>query len=468
MEQSKKLAFATFFLATLLGAVFSCSTALKNARQNNSQPHYAPWANVSIDSLDRLSVNSLRARSYGSELRVLEQQADSNAYIASYSSDGMRVYSRIDVPHSLPPKSGFPVIIYVHGWVGIDNAPGMSFEFNEGSFSATAIEAYLNAGYAVLVPGLRGHGTVAGVPAEGIEFLEAWDNGSYLSPVFYAIDVLNLLDSLDSLANSAWQDEPNRSTLNIDKSRVYITGHSQGGDAVLTALAVAGEGSSVRNQFAAGSITSGCFPGRFSQVHTYGPMASTLEAFMSGDGSWTGSAIGEDGTVNPNFVFPYPSDWIGTVNTHSPDWTWQADTWSTPSVADAVTIKFRQMYDAINARVAAIDDAEFEILNSSDGRFTVRHDPRIMQAMNAIGGFNAEQYLSEPLNLHFSDRDYYSFPAWNHDLADRINRYGGQANAFEYVGTNHGLRKSQYEWFSPAGTEDGIAQMVERDLTLFR
>ncbi len=451
------------------------------------EPYYAAWSRVQLNSLNDLSTERLRTRRYGSNIEVLTQignadeantynahfskdgTAPYDTYLSSYQSDGLRLYSRLDVPADPAPKEGYPVIIYVHGWMGIDAAPTMNFMYATESRAADIIDRYVDAGYAVLSPGLRGHGTVNGKAAEGLEFLEAWDNGSYLSPVFYAIDVLNLLDGIDSLRTRAWASRQfSRSALPINEDRLYIAGHSQGGDVVLTALAIAGEGSAVRKQFAGASISSGCFPHRFTQVETYAPMANSLQAFMAGDGNWTGSPIGYDGAVNPNFVFPYPSDWIETLDVQSSHWTWQADTWSTVTVADSVAIKTKEMYEAINKNIVEMDGATFSIRMEDSGKFSIVHDKIINQQMQAIGGFGYAHYISEPINLHFSDRDYYSFPEWNRDLSERINRAGGAASAYEYPGTNHSLKKSKYVWYSPIGTEDGIESMIERDINLFR
>jgi hypothetical protein len=309
---------------------------------------------------------------------------------------------------------------------------------------------------------------VDGTPAEGIEFLQTWDNGSYLSPVFYAIDVLNLVDGLQTLEDMNWAEwgHPRRGSLKIDTGTIHLNGHSQGGDAALMAMAVSGEGSAVRNAITTSSIWSGCFGSRFDQVHVYGPMAMTLEAFMSGDGTWTGSATGRDGAVNPNFVFAWPPDWIGTLDTQSPDWTWQPQTWNLGSVAEALQVKFGEMYDATNANVADIENASFEITTAADGRALVAHDERISRAMRDIGAYNSELYLTEPLLLHHSDQDYYSPPSWNADLSARINAAGGHAVDHTYTGNTHSLLVSEHEWFSGPDTIAGFELMLERDLKL--
>ncbi len=163
-------------------------------------------------------------------------------------------------------QSGYPVLIFVHGWYGREAAPGFDFMYQPDSLYSRYIDAFVDAGFLVLSPALRGHGTVNGIPAEGIEFLDAWDNASYLSPIFYAIDVLNLLEGVQTLEAVDWADWDHAEPVRIDAGRIGIAGQSQGADAVLTALAVSGEGSTVRNTLAAGSIWSGCFGPRLEQA----------------------------------------------------------------------------------------------------------------------------------------------------------------------------------------------------------
>jgi dienelactone hydrolase len=450
------------------------------------QLQYQKWTDPQLDTLADLSVEALRERIYGSVVRLEKRMgaaSDDSAYnrrfsedgspaydtfMASYDSDGLRVYTRVDIPAAPPSAKGYPVMIFVHGWEGIDAAPDFDFGYKADSLYSRYVDAFVDAGYVVLMPGLRGHGTLDGIPADGIEFLQAWDNGSYLSPVFYAIDVLNLLDSLQTLHEVDWGKwgYPQREPLKLDTATIHLNGHSQGGDAALMAMAVSGEGSPVRNPITTGSIWSGCFGARFDQVHIYGPMATTLEAFMSGDGTWTGSAVGHDGSVNPNFVFAWPSDWIGTLDTQSPEWTWQAETWGLGGVAEALQAKFSEMYSAVNTQVADIDDASFEVITAASGNAEVRHDPRIRDAMREIGAYYREQYLTEPLLLHHSDQDYYSPPSWNADLSARINAAGGHAVDHTYTGNTHSLLVSEHGWFSKPGTVAGFDLMIEHDLEM--
>jgi hypothetical protein len=192
-----------------------------------------------------------------------------------------------------------------------------------------------------------------------------------------------------------------------------------------------------------------------------------LQAFVSGDGRWTGSAVGGDGSINPNFIFAWPPDWIVTLDPESEQWSWQADTWSTPTVAEALIDKYSEMYDVLNRQVLDLGGASFSVNIEPSGKASVQHSPDLVKAMLGVGGYHATAYLTESLALHYADQDYYSLPQWNIDLARRINAGGGRAYSFSYPQNNHSLKASRYEWFSPAGTRDGLPLAVERDRVLF-
>jgi len=433
-----------------------------------------------------LSLDALRRRSYGSTIRPEQKLGESgggsayhakfsgdgsppyDSYVASYESDGNRVYARVDLPARTAPPNGYPVLIFIHGWVGREAAPDFDFMYQPDSLYSRYIDAFVDDGFLVLSPALRGHGTFGGTPAQGIDVLDAWDNASYLSPLFYAIDTLNLLEGIHTLEAVDWAAWGRPGAVKIDSSRISIAGHSQGGDAVLTALAVSGEGSPLRNTLFAGSIWSGCFGPRLEQAAIYGPMAATPEAFLSGDGSWTSTAIGRDGRVNPNFIFGWPPDWIVTPDPASGAWTWQASSWSEPTVAEVLQERHEEMYRVIRNQVDNMGDAAFELMTEASGKVAVRHDPRIVDGMEAIDAYTHTEWLSEPLHFHHSDQDYYSIPRWNSDLAARIRAGGGQAADFLYPRNTHSLLTSPYRWFSPGETVAGLPYMIQRDRVLFR
>jgi len=414
-------------------------------------------ADTSVASLNDLSTDALRARSYEGQVTAMSEidcpgmAGGARSQMVSYTSDGLNLYARLQLPAGEAPAGGWPVVLFTHGWVGVDAAPDYPFSCDEGGYYARIIKAWTDAGHAVLMPGYRGHGTVDGKPADGIEWMRAWDNGSYLSPVFYAIDTLNLLAAA-------------KGTLGLDLTKVHVLGHSQGGDVAAIVLAATGEGAANGLQVASGALWSGTFVDRFTQLRSYGPMDSALEAFTAGDGTWTGTATGADGTVNPNFVFGYPPNWIGTLDQTA--WDWQKDYWSAPSVRAAVEKKLDEMYAALNAQVKDAGKWSWAITDREDGGFDVVHDERLVPLMPAIGAFDLASYMTEPLNLHYSDRDFYSFPDWNIALCENANAAGGACQAFVYPGNTHELTKAAEDWFSPADTIDGWPLMIRRDQAL--
>jgi hypothetical protein len=447
----------------------------------------APTTVSCISSLDSLSIAALRSRQYQSSPSLIKQlrandglseyarhysldgTAPFHSYMVSYQSDLRNVYARLDIPSTPMPAKGYPVILFAHGWVGQKKAADYNFGYDVTSLAGELINGYVDAGFIVITPGYLGHGTVDGVQAEGFDIMQSWDNATYLSPTFYAIDLLNLLEGLSFLNSTDWEKWTGSKTLKpkANLSAINLTGHSQGGDVALTALAVSGEDSSIKNTFAAASIWSGNIPSRFTQLETFAPMATTLEAFVSGDGTWTGTAKGRDNSINQSFIFPWPSDFIGTLDMSSADWTWQAEQWAEPNVESVVRSRYKIMYNRINAQVEDSEALSISIEIDDEGKLKVKHPLKFEQQMLAIGGFDAVEFLTEPLVLHCSDRDYYSMPSWNLDLAKRIAQQGGNANAFIYNGNTHGLKRSQYSWFSPDDTADGFPQALARDILLF-
>jgi len=447
----------------------------------------APTAVSCISSLDSLSITALRSRQYQSSPSLIKQlsandglseyahhysidgTAPFHSYMVSYQSDLRMVYARLDIPSTAMPANGYPVIIFSHGYVGQEKAHNYNFGYDLTSLAGELINGYVDAGFMVITPGFIGHGTVDGVKADGFDVMQSWDNASYLSPTFYAIDLLNLLEGLSFLNSIDWTKWVGNINLTpkANLSAINLTGYSQGGDVALTALAISGEGSGINNSFSAASIWSGNIPDRFTQLETFAPMASTLQAFFSGDGSWTGTAKGKNGSINPNFIFPWPSESIGTLDTSSSDWTWQSEQWVEPNVEAVVRSRYKIMSDRIIAEVDDLGDLQISIRTDENGKLVIKHPPKFEQQMLAIGGFNSVAFLTEPLMLHHSDRDYYSMPSWNIDLAERINQQGGKAQTFTYNGNNHALKRSQYRWFSPHDTTDGFPQAIKRDILLF-
>ena len=435
-----------------------------------------------LPSLEQLSVEALRKRRFGSVLSIETDLSNSpvaesyaqrffvagdarySSFLASYRSDGLRLYTRIDIPAGPQPRDGYPVVVFTHGWVGFEAARDFHFSYTPDSMYAEWIDAYAKAGFVVVTPGYRGHGTVKGVVADGRNSMAAWDNATYVSPILYAIDTLNLIEGLRTAERIAWpRGSGNGKRIKLNLQRLAIAGHSQGGDVALIVLATAGKGSRLRNRPSYGSIASGTFPARFTQIETYRPMAESSQAFLSGDGTWTGTALAKNGTVNPHFVFGWPSDALP-----SPDpaaFEGLRARYPRPTVREAIENGYAEMYQALDRQVGDLKGVKFSVVEDRSPKgYRIVHDPRVAAIMPRLGAFHLSGLIKARISLHFSHRNYYSLPAWNTDLCNRINRAGGDWSTHEYPGNNHGFRLSPSAWFTPAGTEDGYRLVVSRDL----
>ena len=145
----------------------------------------------------------------GSEL-IIEQTLDPgdnyDRYIASYLSEGHTIYALLTVPNGRRPESGWPIIVFNHGYVPPD-------EYRTTERYVQYVDYFARSGYIVFRSDYRGHGSSGG---------EA--RGPY-SNADYVIDVLNGM--------AAARTHPA-----ADPQRVGMWGHSMGGYITLRAMVV--------------------------------------------------------------------------------------------------------------------------------------------------------------------------------------------------------------------------------------
>src|SRR3990167_1992256 len=148
-----------------------------------------------------LSIETLRNGEYpGSDIvleQTLAQGANYKKCVASYKSEGLKIYALLTVPNGTKPASGWPVIVFNHGYI-----PPAQYKTTERYVAY--VDGFARAGYIVLKPDYRGHGSSEGDPA-----------GAYGSNA-YTIDVLNAVASIKKYSG-----------VNID--RIGMWGHSMGG-----------------------------------------------------------------------------------------------------------------------------------------------------------------------------------------------------------------------------------------------
>jgi len=159
-----------------------------------------------------LSIEALRRRSYpGSDLTfeaTLTLGPGYERYIVSYLSEGNKIYALLTVPRREKPDSGWPVIIFNHGYIPPDL-------YRTTESYENHVEAFAQNGYIVFRSDYRGHHRSEGEPT-----------GGYGSPA-YTVDVLNGLASVRTFADA-------------DPNRIGMWGHSMGGHITLRAMVVSG------------------------------------------------------------------------------------------------------------------------------------------------------------------------------------------------------------------------------------
>jgi dienelactone hydrolase len=167
-----------------------------------------PWIWLQPPTLDLepaemhpLMVEYMRQQAYpGSDL-VIEQTlapgANYNRYIASYRSEGLKIYALLTVPFGTKPATGWPVIIFNHGFI-----PPEIYRTTERYVAY--VDGFARNGYIVFRSDYRGHGSSEG------------EAGSSRGSPDYTIDVLNAVASMKRYADA-------------DPARIGMWGHSMGG-----------------------------------------------------------------------------------------------------------------------------------------------------------------------------------------------------------------------------------------------
>ena len=157
-----------------------------------------------------LSIDYLRSRTYEGSDFVIEQTltpgSNYNRYIVSYLSDGLKIFALLTMPWEQKPATGYPVIIFNHGYI-----PPDQYRTTERYLAYT--DAFASNGYIVVKSDYRGHGSSEGNPT------------SIYGDPGYVIDVLNAFASAKRYPDA-------------DPNRIGMWGHSMGGYITLRAMVV--------------------------------------------------------------------------------------------------------------------------------------------------------------------------------------------------------------------------------------
>lgn len=162
------------------------------------------------DASNSLSIAAVKAKKYpGSQITIEQTLPDHPAYksyIASYFSDGLKIYALLTVPKGQRPAAGWPAIIFNHGYI-----PPEVYKTNERYVAY--VDGFARNGYIVFKPDFRGNGKSEGSP-----------DSAYFS-TSYITDSLNALASIKNYPDA-------------NPQRIGMWGHSMSGHVTLESLVV--------------------------------------------------------------------------------------------------------------------------------------------------------------------------------------------------------------------------------------
>ncbi len=200
-------------LALVLMAIFAFVFFPKKNTNSLTNPGTQAQADITQGpqaSSHPLQISEMRKKEYpGSEITVereLNPGSNYKQYLASYRSEGFKIFALLTVPNGIKPESGWPAIIFNHGYI----PPA---EYTTTGRYVAYTDAFSRNGYIVFKPDYRGHGNSEGNP-----------EGAYYSTA-YTTDVLNAVASVKKYKDA-------------DPERIGMWGHSMGGSIILRSMVV--------------------------------------------------------------------------------------------------------------------------------------------------------------------------------------------------------------------------------------
>lgn len=161
-------------------------------------------------TLHPMLIEAMRQREYPGSDIVIEQELEPGAnysrYYASYLSEGLKVYALLTVPDGERPATGWPVIVFNHGYI-----PPTRYRTTERYVAY--VDNLARSGYIVFRSDYRGH-----------DQSEGQATGAYGNPG-YVVDVLNAVASLKRFPEA-------------DPGRIGMWGHSLGGYITLRSMVI--------------------------------------------------------------------------------------------------------------------------------------------------------------------------------------------------------------------------------------
>ncbi|HJS20402.1 MAG TPA: alpha/beta fold hydrolase [Anaerolineales bacterium] len=232
-----------------------------------------------------LQIDAKRGRDYpGSDITVeaaLDPGGNYSRDYVSYLSDGLKIYALMTIPNGAKPPTGWPVVIFNHGYIPPD-------VYRTTERYIQYVDDIASSGYIVLKSDYRGHDRSEGDP------------GSAYTRDNYTIDVLNAVASMKRHPDA-------------DPNRIGMWGHSMGGYITLRSMVIT-------RDIKAGVIWAGVVA-PYPDLYTRWNAGARLT--VAGPGSWIYSLEQAYGSVETNPEFwrsisanGYLKDLSGPVQIH--------------------------------------------------------------------------------------------------------------------------------------------------------
>lgn len=206
----KLIALLTLIAFVSVGAVATYIFANKESLELNATPETKNEATSEYTYISPISVEYLRSLNITTnEVKIESNLLDGvnySQYIASFLSEGYKVYGLLTVPKAEMPAEGFPAIVFLHGYI-----PPKEYVTTEKYVQYVGDLA--KNGFVVFKIDFRGNGNSEGD-----------SSGSYFSSA-YTIDAISALKSLQQSDN-------------VNPNKIGVWGHSMAGNTVLRAMEV--------------------------------------------------------------------------------------------------------------------------------------------------------------------------------------------------------------------------------------
>jgi dipeptidyl aminopeptidase/acylaminoacyl peptidase len=235
-----------------------------------------------------LQISAMRAREYPGSDVVIESTLDPgvnyNRYYVSYLSEGLKIYALMTVPNGEKPATGWPVIIFNHGFIPPD-------VYVSTERYIAYVDLIARSGYIVFRSDYRGHGNSEG---------EA--GGAYSRPD-YTVDVLNAVSTMKRFPEA-------------DPNRIGMWGHSMGGYITLRSMVITGD-------IKAGVIWAGVVASYPDLLYRWRRASSSSVPSTPRPGSWRTMLVETYGSPEENPEFwnsisanSYLADLSGPIQLH--------------------------------------------------------------------------------------------------------------------------------------------------------